>query len=159
MYGEKQGTFKLVFLWLVCKTQTKIITCLGVFTLSCVKLGYFTFKCNLSYGRAINIVLSRRKFVNKLCRPLVKKLFDISGKNVTMKGCYLWDNVTIGDNCTVETSLICDNVTVYENVTLCPGCVLSPQVCMYGTDTMLKISYLKWHYSLLRIDNMCKVAN
>ena len=48
-----------------------------------------------------------------------------SGKNVTIKDSYLWNNVIIEDNCTIEKSLLCDNVTVYNNVKVCPYCLLS----------------------------------
>ena len=51
--------------------------------------------------------------------------FFISGKNVTIKDSYLWNNVIIEDNCTIEKSLLCDNVTVYNNVKVCPYCLLS----------------------------------
>lgn len=61
------------------------------------------------------------------CRSL-----SLSGKNVVIKGSYLWDNVTIEDNCVIDTSIVCTGVTVYEGVKLCPGCILASKVSVFS---------------------------
>lgn len=55
-----------------------------------------------------------------------------SGKNVTIKGSHLWDNVTVEDNCVIDTSVLCSDVVVYEGVRLSPCCVLASEVRLVG---------------------------
>lgn len=50
------------------------------------------------------------------------------GKNVEIKGSYLWSNVTVGDNCKLDTCLLAENVILHSNVTIQPGCILGNEV-------------------------------
>jgi translation initiation factor eIF-2B subunit epsilon len=47
------------------------------------------------------------------------------GDNVTITGCYLWDDVVIGDNVTIVNSLLATGVTIKSNVSIPKGCVIS----------------------------------
>ncbi|KAK7465222.1 hypothetical protein BaRGS_00037592, partial [Batillaria attramentaria] len=58
------------------------------------------------------------------------------GANVKIKGCYLWDSVTVEDNCVLEGAIICDNVTIYTNTTVQHRTILSWNVKV-GPDIKL----------------------
>eukprot|EP00457_Paulinella_chromatophora_P000730 gb/GEZN01000730.1/.p1 GENE.gb/GEZN01000730.1/~~gb/GEZN01000730.1/.p1 ORF type:complete len:774 (-),score=197.38 gb/GEZN01000730.1/:1458-3524(-) len=47
------------------------------------------------------------------------------GKNCTVRGCYLWENVTVGDGVVLDRALLCDGVMVHSGAVVSRGCVLS----------------------------------
>jgi len=47
------------------------------------------------------------------------------GDNVTITGCYIWDDVVICDNVSVVNSLIADGVILKSNVSVAKGCIIS----------------------------------
>ena len=51
--------------------------------------------------------------------------FFVSGANVTIRGCYLWDNVTIEDGCVLKNAIVCDGVTVFANTMVQERTILS----------------------------------
>ena len=52
-------------------------------------------------------------------------IFFVSGANVTIRGCYLWDNVTIEDGCVLKNAIVCDGVTVFANTMVQERTILS----------------------------------
>ncbi|KAJ3691902.1 hypothetical protein LUZ61_000005 [Rhynchospora tenuis] len=50
------------------------------------------------------------------------------GRNVSIDGCYIWDNVTIEDGCRLSHSIVCDGVHLHAGATLEPGVILSFKV-------------------------------
>ena len=47
------------------------------------------------------------------------------GKGVKIEGCYIWNDVTIGDYCVLQKSIIASNVVIKPNVTVEDGCIIS----------------------------------
>lgn len=74
----------------------------------------------LSLAKTVSSVLteSRALYVADLC----------SGAGVTLEGCYLWDNVVIGDNCHLHKAILSKGVELKDNVTIEAGCLLSADV-------------------------------
>lgn len=82
------------------------------------------FSLNVSQLMCCNILF----IVNTaLSTPNVLFSFFV-GKNVEIKGSYLWSNVTVGDNCKLDTCLLAENVILHSNVTIQPGCILGNEV-------------------------------
>lgn len=59
------------------------------------------------------------------------------GKNVNIVGCYIWDNVVIGDGCVINKSILSDNVELKAGVTVEPGSIVSFNVVI-GTNFIVK---------------------
>ena len=55
------------------------------------------------------------------------------GKGVTVDGCYIWDDVIIGDNCKLFNSIVASNVEFKSGVIVEPGCIISFNVVV-GQD-------------------------
>ncbi|XP_078177214.1 translation initiation factor eIF2B subunit epsilon-like isoform X2 [Carex rostrata] len=50
------------------------------------------------------------------------------GRNVSIDGCYIWDNVTIEDGCRLSNSIVCTGVHLFTGATLELGVILSFKV-------------------------------
>ena len=62
------------------------------------------------------------RFLNTIIMTII---FFVSGANVTIRGCYLWDNVTIEDGCVLKNAIVCDGVTVFANTMVQERTILS----------------------------------
>ncbi|CAA2978766.1 translation initiation factor eIF-2B subunit epsilon [Olea europaea subsp. europaea] len=52
----------------------------------------------------------------------------VIGSNVSIEGCYIWNNVTIENGCKLRHAIVCDGVIMKSGAVLEPGAVLSFKV-------------------------------
>lgn len=50
------------------------------------------------------------------------------GQGVQIHGCYIHNNVTIGDGAHLQSAMICDEAVIMAQAVLPPGCIISYQV-------------------------------
>ncbi len=64
------------------------------------------------------------------------------GKGARIEGCYIWNNVQIGDHCIVKRSIIADNAVIRSNVSIEAGSIISYNVIVGDGFTVTTGTYL-----------------